>query len=178
VVTTHHQRDDGSVAERWDTWTRDEILAIRGYAASPASAAPIGCSGLTTDDSEATNGAGPPNGKPSAVTPLVATDGTAASPIGPAALTTPEALPKAINGPVGLRTAARACSECGGPLPVQSRPERVVCSPRCRQRRHDRLRKSSETSDGFTGGGYGWWPEGATHAGTSRATGRAGDRRA
>ena len=30
------------MAERWDTWTRSEIMAVRGYDASPASAAPVG----------------------------------------------------------------------------------------------------------------------------------------
>jgi hypothetical protein len=38
----------GSVAApKWDTWTRSEILAVRGYETSPATAA-VACSSMAT----------------------------------------------------------------------------------------------------------------------------------
>ncbi len=131
-----------SVAEpKWDTWTRSEIMAVRGYDASPGSAAPVGRT-MTVDSLEVANGDPPPNGKPSAVTIPVATNATAASSKGSVAVPITEALPEGAHATVGFSTAERACSECGVPLPAQSRPEWVVCSQRCRQRRHDRMRKS------------------------------------
>ena len=130
---------------KWDTWTRSEIMAVRGYpvgeASSAALAAPVAVSAMTTVDSLEV-GNGPTDSKPSAVTIRVATNGTAELPNGPVALATPEALPEPVEETAGLATGDRSCSECGGPLPAQSRPERIVCSQRCRQRRHDRLRKS------------------------------------
>ena len=137
----------GSVtAPKWDTWTRDEILAIRGYpscqASSPALATPEACPPVTTDANlEASNGVLPPNSKPSVLTIAVATD-TSQLPNGPVPLGTPEALPEPVEETVGLATGDRSCSECGLPPPAQSWPERVVCSQGCRQVRHDRLRKS------------------------------------
>ncbi len=132
----------GSVAApKWDTWTRSEIMAVRGYDASLASGAPVGRT-MTVDSLEVANGAPPPNGEPSAVTVPVATNATPVSSKGSVAVPITEALPKEAHATVGFSTAERACSECGLPLPAQSRPERVVCSQRCRQRRHDRMRKS------------------------------------
>jgi hypothetical protein len=52
VATGRDRREDGSVAERWDAWTRSEIMAARGYPAesSPTLAISVGRSGMTTDD--------------------------------------------------------------------------------------------------------------------------------
>lgn len=48
------------------------------------------------------------------------------------------------SAPVAIRDVppVRSCSECGGPVPAQSRAERATCSPRCAQLRHNWLRNS------------------------------------
>ncbi len=69
-----------SVAERWDTWTRSEIMAVRGYGASSSSAVPVGRSGMTTDDKLEVNG----------------------SQSVPSALSNPEAVAGATNGSASL----------------------------------------------------------------------------
>ena len=98
-------------------------MAARRYEVSPGPAALVTRSDMTAKDNlEVSNGRASPNG--------------------PAALSNPEALPDAAEGAASPSTGGRACSECGEPLPAESRRERVVCSPRCRQLRHDRLRKS------------------------------------
>jgi hypothetical protein len=62
-----------SVAERWDAWTCSEVMAARGHEVAPGWAAFVGRSDMTTDDClEAANARVPVNGKPSALTALVA----------------------------------------------------------------------------------------------------------
>ena len=136
----------GSVAaSKWDTWTRSEIMAVRGYpssqAISPVLVTQAGPAMVTAVSLEATNGTAPPGTKPSVVTTPVATNGTSELLNGSVALATPEALPEDAEETTGLSTGDRSCIECGEPLPEASRLSRVVCSQRCRQRRHDRMRK-------------------------------------
>jgi hypothetical protein len=139
VAIRPHRREDDTVAEkpeRWDTWTRSELLAIRGYPlGSENSPAPVGLhmggSAVQVDDSlEAGNGS------------EMISQGR------PQGLEAPEGLPEA-NGIKPSTTAlevplGRSCSECGGSVPAGSHPGRATCSPPCAQRRHDRLRKSRE----------------------------------
>ena len=105
----------GSVAApKWDTWTRSEIMAVRGYDASLASGAPVGRT-MTVDSLEVANGAPPPNGEPSAVTVPVATNATPVSSKGSVAVPITEALPKEPTRPWASVPYGRACSECGPP---------------------------------------------------------------
>ena len=61
AIDCHRREDGSSVAERkWDTWTRDEILAIRGYPvgselSSAPAAAGIGGLAMHDDGLEASN---------------------------------------------------------------------------------------------------------------------------
>ena len=122
--------------------TRTEVLVARGYDAETiagngkhveASPAPTGhhMGRLAVDTGEG----------------LEATNGSENSHNEPAALSTPEVLPDATNGAATSHAALpvrtdRSCNECGGPLP-ESHPsgaERLTCSPRCAQLRHNRLR--------------------------------------
>jgi hypothetical protein len=130
-----------SVGECWDTWTRTELLAARGYSAGPESppalAASVAPPGMTTDSNlELANGTAPASSELSARATPVATNGTEAS------LSAPGTSPEAAEETAGSSAGDRTCSECGAPLPVEYRPERVICSPPCRQRRHDQLRRS------------------------------------
>ena len=102
---------------------------------------------MTTDDKLEVNGS---QSVPSALSNpeavAGATNGSASLP-GPRVLRAAEALPEEAGPATGRPTASavrpvRTCSECGGALPQQSRPERATCSPRCAQLRHSRLRKS------------------------------------
>jgi hypothetical protein len=76
VAIRRHRREDDTVAEkpeRWDTWTRSELLAIRGYPlGSENSPAPAGLhmggSAVQVDDSpEASNGSEISQGAPVAL---------------------------------------------------------------------------------------------------------------
>jgi hypothetical protein len=119
----------------WDTWTRNELLTARGYQPGPENSP--ASSGLQMGHLAVRDEVG-----------LDASNGSEISQSRPRGLEAPEELPvadrtkasvTALEVPVG-----RPCSECGGALPPQSRPERATCSPPCAQRRHDRLRKSRE----------------------------------
>jgi hypothetical protein len=157
VAVSRNQREYGSsvVERKWDTWTRDEILAIRGYSAISQTAD----DGLSPPDSSITLPASTGLGLGQlavegeeaarsflAVDALEATNGSVAPLSGPVDLSTTKEPPEVINAPHNaLQPMERFCSECGGTLPAQSRPDRTTCSPRCAQRRHDRLRKSRES---------------------------------
>ncbi len=152
--------------ERFDTWTRSELLAARGYdIPSKASPAPAtngsatsrsGTSALTISEArpESPNGSAShtteePGAAAGAPVP-VAVHGSEISQSGLEALSSPEVLPEATeatNGVAKSHTAlqgqtGRSCSECAGALPAShhSGAERLTCSPRCAQRRHNRLR--------------------------------------
>lgn len=149
--------------ERFDTWTRTELLTARGYDMSPevspvpttngSATSQNGTSALSTPEAlaETANGSATrTTDEPGTAGVPVATNGSESSQSGPEALSSPEVLPEATettNGVAKSHTAlqgqtGRSCSECEGPLPAshQSGAERLTCSPRCAQLRHNRLR--------------------------------------
>ena len=135
------------VAEhKWDTMTRTEVLIARGYDAET-----IAGNGRHVEASPAPTGAYVGRLPVDTGEGLEAANGSEISQSGPEALSSPEVSPEAAEAAAGppkilSRTldgqTGRSCSECNGPLPAPhpGGTERLTCSPRCAQLRHNRLR--------------------------------------
>ena len=141
AIRRHRRQDVYLVAEhKWDTMTRTEVLVARGYDAET-----IAGNGKHVEASPAPTDLDVGHMATEADEGLEATNGSDVSRSETAALSNLEVLAEATNGAMALPVRTdRSCSECRGPLPAPhpSGAERVTCSPRCAQLRHNRLRKA------------------------------------